>query len=50
MLTQRTENLADNLTRAAASHPRRPALLLGADELTYAQLDDATSRLAGLLT
>ena len=44
------ENLADNLIRTTQDHATRPALRLGEDELlTYADLDDATARVAGLL-
>jgi long-chain acyl-CoA synthetase len=44
------ENLADNLIRTTQDHATRPALRLGEDELlSYADLDDATARLAGLL-
>jgi long-chain acyl-CoA synthetase len=48
------ESLACNLTEMAARHPERAALQPGentADQttITYGQLDDATSRFAGLL-
>ncbi|HEY6637081.1 MAG TPA: long-chain fatty acid--CoA ligase [Solirubrobacterales bacterium] len=42
-------NLAENLTSTAAEHPDRPALRLDEAELTYAQLDEASARVAGLL-
>jgi long-chain acyl-CoA synthetase len=42
-------NLAQNLTSAAAEHPHRPALKLDDAELTYAQLEEASARVAGLL-
>jgi long-chain acyl-CoA synthetase len=42
-------NLAQNLTGAAAEHPDRPALRLDEAELTYAQLDEASARVADLL-
>jgi long-chain acyl-CoA synthetase len=42
-------NLAEILTRSAATHPDRPALRLDEAELTYAQLDEASARVAGLL-
>jgi long-chain acyl-CoA synthetase len=42
------ENLACNLTETATRHPLRPALL-GETAITYAQLDEATARVAGLL-
>ncbi len=40
--------LAELLTHSAAG-PDRPAIRLGATELSYAQLDDAAARVAGLL-
>jgi long-chain acyl-CoA synthetase len=43
------ENLASNLLVAAALHPDRPALRHDSALVTYAQLDDATARLAGVL-
>ncbi|HYB29168.1 MAG TPA: long-chain fatty acid--CoA ligase [Solirubrobacteraceae bacterium] len=43
------ENLAYNLTNTAEQHPTRPALRLEEDVLTYAELDDATARVAGFL-
>ena len=43
------ENLALNLSKTAAHHPERPAIQLDEQTLTYAQLDDATARVAGLL-
>jgi len=42
-------NLADNLTNSAREHGDRVALKLDDAELTYAQLDDASARVAGLL-
>jgi long-chain acyl-CoA synthetase len=42
-------NLAENLTLTAAEHPDRPALRLDEGELTYAQLDEASARVARLL-
>ncbi len=42
-------NLADNLAAAAADHADRAALRLDDAELTYAQLDEASARVAGLL-
>jgi long-chain acyl-CoA synthetase len=42
-------NLALNLTRAAQAYGPRPALRLGQDALSYAELDEATARAAGLL-
>jgi long-chain acyl-CoA synthetase len=42
-------SLAGNLARSAQSHPERVALKLDDAELTYAQLDDAAARAAGLL-
>ncbi len=42
-------NLAANLTDTARRHPDRTALVLGDHELTYAQLDAASARVAGML-
>jgi long-chain acyl-CoA synthetase len=42
-------NLAQNLIRAASEHADRPALKLDDLEITYAELDDASARVAGLL-
>jgi long-chain acyl-CoA synthetase len=42
-------NLAENLTATATRHPDRTALRLDELELTYAQLDEASARVAGLL-
>jgi long-chain acyl-CoA synthetase len=42
-------NLAANLLRTAQRYPGRPALRLGADVWTYAQLDDASARVATYL-
>jgi long-chain acyl-CoA synthetase len=44
-----TMNLAANLTDTARRHPDRTALVLGDHELTYAQLDAASARVAGML-
>ena len=43
------ESLADNLLAAARRHPDRTALRLGETAITYAEFDDATARVAGLL-
>jgi len=43
------ESLAENLIAAARRHPERPALRLDDTAITYAELDEATARLAGLL-
>jgi long-chain acyl-CoA synthetase len=43
------ESLADNLITAARRHPDRPALRLDGTAITYAELDEATARVAGLL-
>ncbi len=42
-------NLARSLTDAAAAHAGRPAVRLDDTTLTYAELDDAVGRCAGLL-
>jgi long-chain acyl-CoA synthetase len=42
-------NLADNLSASAAEHGDRVAVKLDDAELTYAQLDQAAARVAGLL-
>jgi long-chain acyl-CoA synthetase len=42
-------NLAANLTKSAASFPDRIATRLGDATMTYQQLDDQSSRVAGLL-
>jgi long-chain acyl-CoA synthetase len=42
-------NLASILTESAAEHPDQAAIRLGDVELTYAALDEASARLAGLL-
>ena len=42
-------NLATNLTATARIHPSRAALALGNHELTYAELDHASAKVAGLL-
>ena len=44
-----TESLAYNLIATAGRHPERPALRLDGILLTYAELDEATARVAGLL-
>ncbi len=43
------ESLATNLIAAARRAPERPALRLDDTTITYAELDDATARVAGLL-
>jgi long-chain acyl-CoA synthetase len=42
-------NLAELLSRSATAHPDRTAIKLEDNELTYAQLDAAAARVAGLL-
>jgi long-chain acyl-CoA synthetase len=42
-------NLAENLTRTAAAHPDRPALLFAGNSLTYRELEENSARVAGLL-
>ncbi len=42
-------NLAHLLTQTAAKHPDRPAVGLDGDTMTYAELDEATARFAGML-
>jgi long-chain acyl-CoA synthetase len=42
-------NLAENLRRSAAAAPDAPAVKLDDDVLSYAALDDASARLAGVL-
>jgi len=42
-------NLAQILTKSAAAFPERAAIKLDDTELTYAALDDASARIAGLL-
>src|SRR5918996_4942582 len=42
-------NLAELLTHTAARKPERPALKLDGAVLSYADLDDASARVAGLL-
>jgi long-chain acyl-CoA synthetase len=42
-------NLAANLTETARRHSTRTALLSGDNELTYAELDAASARVAGML-
>jgi long-chain acyl-CoA synthetase len=44
-----SNNLAHLLTRSAARHPQRPALKLDDTAVTYEMLDEAASRVAGLL-
>src|ERR1700693_917614 len=43
------ESLATNLIGAARRAPERPALRLDETTITYAELDDATARVAGLV-
>jgi hypothetical protein len=43
------QDLACNLIRTLQRDARSPALKLGDGTVTYAQLDDATVRIAGLL-
>jgi long-chain acyl-CoA synthetase len=43
------ESLAYNLIAAARRHPERPALRLEGTVITYAEFDEATARVAGLL-
>ncbi|HEX2807123.1 MAG TPA: AMP-binding protein [Kineosporiaceae bacterium] len=43
-------NLAANLTRSAAAHPDRVGIRMGERTIDYRALDDASSRVAGLLT
>jgi long-chain acyl-CoA synthetase len=43
------ENLADNLIRTTEDYATRPALQVDEDVMTYADLDDATARVAGFL-
>ena len=43
-------NLADNLTRSAEASPEHPAVRLDETVLTYADLDQRSARVAGLLT
>ena len=42
-------NIARLLTRAAQADPTRPALVCGAESISYAELDTACSRLAAAL-
>ncbi|MEA2128414.1 MAG: long-chain acyl-CoA synthetase, partial [Solirubrobacteraceae bacterium] len=42
-------NLAENLSRSAAAGPDAPAVKLDDVVLSYAALDEATARVAGLL-
>jgi long-chain acyl-CoA synthetase len=42
-------NLASILTESAAEHPAEPAIRLGGTELSYAELDERSARLAALL-
>ncbi|MBL1085229.1 long-chain fatty acid--CoA ligase [Streptomyces actinomycinicus] len=42
-------NIANNLSESARRHPDRPALRFGAGVTTYAELDAAASRVAGML-
>jgi long-chain acyl-CoA synthetase len=43
-------NLAESLASNAAAHPDRPAVRIGEDTVSYRELDDASARIAGLLT
>ena len=43
------QSLATNLSVAARRQPQRPALLFEGDVTTYGELDDETTRVAGLL-
>lgn len=43
-------NLADLLSRTAAKHPSHVAIRLDDSDLSYAALDDAAARAAGLMT
>src|SRR5262245_33748310 len=43
-------NLADNLVRSVAVFPDRPAIRLDDTVLTYAELDERSARVAGLLS
>jgi long-chain acyl-CoA synthetase len=43
------ESLANNLIEAAERHPKRTALRLGDAAISYAEFDDASARVAGLL-
>ena len=43
------ENLAHNLTASAQRHPDSPALRINDTLISYAELDEATARVAGLL-
>jgi long-chain acyl-CoA synthetase len=42
-------NIALNLTRTASQHAGRTAIRLGADAMTFRDLDEASARVAGLL-
>ena len=42
-------NLATLLTDSAAAHPDRPAVRLGEHQVTYAELDEASCRVAALI-
>jgi long-chain acyl-CoA synthetase len=42
-------NLASNLTEASEMYPERQAVRLGGSALTYAELDERSARVAGLL-
>ena len=44
-----SNNLASYLTSTARAQGQRPALRIDDNELSYAELDDATARTAGLL-
>jgi long-chain acyl-CoA synthetase len=43
------QNLACNLTQTATRQPEHPALFVGHNTISYAELDVATARVAGLL-
>jgi long-chain acyl-CoA synthetase len=43
-------NLSTNLTRSAAAHPDRAGIRIGEQTIDYHALDDASSRVAALLT
>ena len=45
-----TLTLPARLERTAAEHPHSTALILGENRMTYAELQDQSQRLAGLLS
>jgi long-chain acyl-CoA synthetase len=49
-MTSSTRNLSGLLTRTAARHPARTAIVFGGDRTSYAELDAASNRVANLLT